>query len=132
MNAFIGLNREVISVNSGTSALNLAFSCLNLGPGDEVIVPSLTYVASYQAIATCGATPVSCDVELKTGFICPKAAEKLITKRTKAIMPVHYASQSEGIDYIRWRSATTCELSKMLLMHLAVRTKENESVVLET
>ena len=61
LNAFIGLNREVISVNSGTSALNLAFSCLNLGPGDEVIVPSLTrcvlssycYVWRYPSFLRC-------------------------------------------------------------------------------
>ena len=97
---YIGGCREVISVNTGTSALNLALSCLNIGAGDDVIVPSLTYVASYQAIAACGATPVSCDVDLSTGFICPKAAEKLITKNTKAIMPVHYASQSFGINAI--------------------------------
>ena len=97
---FIGGHREVISVNSGTSALNLALSCLDIGTGDEVIVPSLTYVASYQSIATCGAIPVSCDVDLNTGFICSKAAEKLVTQKTKAIMPVHYASQSLGIDSI--------------------------------
>ena len=82
LKAYIGEKREIISVNTGTSALNLALSCLDVGTGDEVIVPSLTYVASYQAIATCGAIPVSCDVNMKTGFICPKAAEKLITKHT--------------------------------------------------
>ena len=106
LKVYIGGSREVISVNSGTSALNLALSCLDIGVGDEVIVPSLTYVASFQAIAACGAMPVSCDVNLNTGFICPKAAEKLITKNTKAIMPVHYASQSFGIDAIyelAWR-----------------------------
>lgn len=97
---YIGGNRNVISVNTGTSALNIALSCLNIGFGDEVIVPSITYVASYQAIAACGALPVSCDVNLRTGFICSKAAEKLITNKTKAIMPVHYASQSCGINEI--------------------------------
>jgi dTDP-4-amino-4,6-dideoxygalactose transaminase len=100
LKAYIGGEREIISVNTGTSALNLALSCLNVGAGDEVIVPSLTYVASYQAIAACGAIPVSCDVNINTGFICPKAAEKLITKHTKVIMPVHYASQSYGIKAI--------------------------------
>lgn len=97
---YIGGCREVISVNSGTSALNLTLSCLDIGIGDEVIVPSLTYVASYQAIATCGAIPISCDIDLNTGFISPKAAKKLVTKNTKAIMPVHYASQSQGIKAI--------------------------------
>lgn len=97
---YIGGHREVISVNSGTSALNLALSCLDIGPGDEVIVPSLTYVASYQSIAAVGATPVSCDVQLDTGFICSKSAEKLVTKKTKAVMPVHYASQSRGLEAV--------------------------------
>lgn len=97
---YIGGNREVISVNTGTSALHLALSCLDVGVGDEVIVPSLTYVASYQAISACGAIPVSCDVDINTGFISSVAAEKLITEKTKAIMPVHYASQSIGIQNI--------------------------------
>jgi len=100
LKAYLGGVNEIISVNTGTSALNMALSCLDIGPGDEVIVPSLTYVASYQAIASCGATPVSCDVDIDTGFLCSKAAEKLITKHTKAIMPVHYASQSNGIKPI--------------------------------
>ena len=97
---YIGNDRQVISVSSGTSALNLAISSLGFGPGDEIIVPSITYVASFQAIAACGVKPVSCDVELKTGFISSKEAKKLITKNTKAIMPVHYSSQSNGIEEI--------------------------------
>lgn len=89
---FIGDNRQVVCVNTGTAALHLAVQACGIGPGDEVIIPSLTYLASYQAISATGATPVSCDVLLETGTIDPEDAAKRITPRTRAIMPVHYAS----------------------------------------
>lgn len=95
---YIGVPRNnVICVNTGTSALHLALSALDIGPGDEVIVPSLTYVASFQAISATGAIPVACEVNEDTLFIDPIDAEKKISTKTKAIMPVHYASSSYGI-----------------------------------
>src|SRR6266851_2683587 len=57
---------EVVAVNSGTSALHLALDAIGVGPGDEVLVPSLTFIASFQAIALTGATPVACDVNPDT------------------------------------------------------------------
>lgn len=82
--------RDVVCVNTGTSALQLAIQSSGIGSGDEVLVPSLTYVASYQAISATGATPLSCDIDLENCFIDLSDAEKRITERTKAIMPVHY------------------------------------------
>lgn len=92
--------RHVICVNSGTAALHLALMAIGINQGDEVLVQSLTYVATYQAITAAGAKPVSCEVEPDTCTIDLKDAEKKLTDRTKAIMPVHYASRAGNLDKI--------------------------------
>lgn len=82
--------KNVIAVNTGTSALHLALSAIGVGPEDEVIVPSLTFVASIQPILALGARPVfveSCDEDLLLDL---DDVEKRITAKTKAIMPIHY------------------------------------------
>jgi dTDP-4-amino-4,6-dideoxygalactose transaminase len=89
---FLGEKMQVVCVNTGTAALHLALQAIGVGVGDEVLVPSLTYVASFQAISATGATPVACDVLAENGLIDLKDAHQRITDRTKAIMPVHYAS----------------------------------------
>ncbi len=76
-------------LGSGTDALVLAFRALGIGKGDEVIVPSFTFSASVFSILHVGAQPVFVEVDEKTYNIDPKAAEKAITKRTRAILPVH-------------------------------------------
>jgi dTDP-4-amino-4,6-dideoxygalactose transaminase len=91
---------EVICVNSGTAALHLAVQCLDIGPGDEVLVPSITFVASFQAISATGARPVACDVTPGRGFIDLADAARRVTPRTKAVMPVHYASDSAGMPAV--------------------------------
>ncbi|WP_233188772.1 DegT/DnrJ/EryC1/StrS aminotransferase family protein [Hydrogenovibrio sp. SC-1] len=91
---------DVICVSTGTSALHLALECLGLSAGDEVLVPSLTYVASFQAISATGAVPISCEVNPTTLFLDINDAEQKITKRTKVIMPVHYASSSKGMEEV--------------------------------
>jgi dTDP-4-amino-4,6-dideoxygalactose transaminase len=91
---YLKSDMEVICVNSGTSALVLSLSGLGIGRGDEVLVPSITYVGSFQAISNVGAIPVACDVNLSTGFIAVDDARGRITNQTRAIMPVHYASNS--------------------------------------
>ncbi|UPQ88125.1 DegT/DnrJ/EryC1/StrS family aminotransferase [Vibrio sinaloensis] len=91
---------NIVAVNTGTSALHISLSALGVGPGDEVLVPSLTYVASFQAISATGATPVACDVSSNTAFLDVNELESKISKRTKVIMPVHYASSCNGIDEI--------------------------------
>ncbi|MEZ4725834.1 MAG: DegT/DnrJ/EryC1/StrS family aminotransferase [Caldilineaceae bacterium] len=78
-----------ISTSNGTTALHLAIHALGIGPGDEVIVPALTFVASANAVHYTGATPVFADVDSCTWTIDPAAVEALISPRTKAIMPVH-------------------------------------------
>ncbi len=98
--AYLQTDMEVVCVNTGTAALHLALSVLGFGAGDEVLVPSLTYVASFQAISATGATPVPCEVRPDTLFLDVKDARARITENTKAIMPVHYASSSKGMEAV--------------------------------
>lgn len=81
--------RRCIALNSGTSALHLAFLAGGIGPGDEVIVPSFSFAATANAVSLTGATPVFVDIETDYFSIDPAAVEAAITSRTKAIMPVH-------------------------------------------
>lgn len=97
LQAYLGTEAEVICVNTGTSGLHLSLSCLDIRPGDEVLVPSITYVASFQAISATGAKPVACDVTPDRVFIDLIDAKQRITSKTKAIMPVHFASDSQSM-----------------------------------
>ena len=81
--------RECIAVNSGTSALHMAFLAGGIGAGDEVIVPSFTFAATANSVALAGGTPVFADVEADYFCLDPASVEASITPRTKAIMPVH-------------------------------------------
>ena len=92
LRAYIGGDRSVTCVSSGTAALHLALQACGVGPGDEVLVPSLTFVASFQAISATGATPVPCEVDPATCILDVDDAAARVTRRTAAIMPVHYAS----------------------------------------
>jgi dTDP-4-amino-4,6-dideoxygalactose transaminase len=95
---YIGGGREVMCTSAATSALHLALQACNIGPGDEVLVPTITYVATYQAISAAGAVPVSCEVRESDSWIDLEDAEARITPRTKAIIPVHYASGCGDLD----------------------------------
>jgi perosamine synthetase len=86
--------RHAASVCNGTVALHLALIALGIGPGDEVIVPTLTYIASVNAIAYTGATPVFVDSLRDTWQMDPDDVERHITPRTRAIMAVHLYGQS--------------------------------------
>lgn len=81
--------QHAVSVSNGTVALHLALHALGVGPGDEVIVPSLTFVATANAVHYTGATPVFADVDPATWCIDPEDVERRITSRTRAILPVH-------------------------------------------
>ena len=92
--------RPSTCVVNGTAALHLALQAVGVGLGDEVLVPSITYVSSFQAIAATGATPISCEIDPATFCLDVKDAEARITEKTKAIMPVHYAGGMGSIpDY---------------------------------
>lgn len=95
---FIG--RPAVCVSSGTAALHLAIQACSLGAGDEVLVPSLTYVASFQAISATGATPVACDIHEETCILDWRDAERRITPKTRAVMPVHYTGGVGNLDKI--------------------------------
>jgi dTDP-4-amino-4,6-dideoxygalactose transaminase len=82
---------RVLLTPSCTSALELAAALIDLGPGDEVVMPSFTSVSTALAFTRSGATPVFADIEQGTLNLCPAAAEAAITSRTRAIVPVHYA-----------------------------------------
>lgn len=88
------------SVCNGTAALHVALMALGIGPGDEVIVPTLTYIAAVNAIAYTGATPVFADSLPSTWQIDPEDIRRHITARTRAIMPVHLYGQSCDMDSI--------------------------------
>lgn len=97
---FIGAT-YCLSVNSCTAALHMAVLASGIGPGDEVIVPSLTFVATANAVRYTGATPVFADVQSAAlPLIDPKSIERVITKKTKAIIIVHYAGYPCDMDKI--------------------------------
>jgi dTDP-4-amino-4,6-dideoxygalactose transaminase len=89
---YIGLEkRHVVATNTGTSALHIGLIAAGVQAGDEVITPSFNYVADHQAVTAIGAKVVMCDIkESNLGIDCEKAGE-LITKKTKAIIPLHFA-----------------------------------------
>jgi len=82
-------SKYAISASSGTAALHIALSALGIGPGDEVIVPSYTFIASSFSIVQAGAIPRFADVNIDDHCISVESAAKLVNKRTKALMPVH-------------------------------------------
>ena len=92
--------RPAICVSTGTAALQLALQSVGVGHDDEVLVQSLTYLASFQAITAVGAIPVSCDVDPSTITLDLADLESKITSKTKAIMPVHYGGGVGELDAI--------------------------------
>ena len=87
-----------LGVDSGTSALELSLEAVGVGPGDEVIVPSFTFIATATAVSVLGATPVFADVDDETLTLDPHSVEKLITPKTKAMIPVHVFGQPADMD----------------------------------
>lgn len=91
---------HVVATNNGTCALHLALDALGVGPGSEVILPSLTFVACFQAVSLTGATPVACDVHDDNLLMDVADVERRLTPRTRVLMPVHYASNPCDMDAI--------------------------------
>ncbi|HGW6025937.1 TPA: UDP-4-amino-4-deoxy-L-arabinose aminotransferase [Klebsiella quasipneumoniae] len=94
-------NRHAIAVSSATGGMHVTLMALGIGPGDEVITPSQTWVSTLNMICLLGATPVMIDVDNDNLMITPEAVAAAITSRTKAIIPVHYAGAPADIDAIR-------------------------------
>jgi dTDP-4-amino-4,6-dideoxygalactose transaminase len=97
--AYCGV-RHCVALNSGTSALHLALLAAGVGPGDEVITVSMTFVATTAAILYCGAKPVFVDVDPDTWTMNPNLVKAAITPRTKAILPVHLHGLMADMDPI--------------------------------
>jgi dTDP-4-amino-4,6-dideoxygalactose transaminase len=96
---FVGC-QHAVGVSSGLDALRLALAGLGIGPGDEVIIPANTYIATALAVTAQGARPVLVDCDLSTYAIDVKRIERAITARTRAIIPVHLTGQSADMDPI--------------------------------
>ena len=101
-----------VAVSSGTAALHTAYAAAGLGPGDEVITPPITFVATQAALMHLGATPVFADVEADTALIDPAAVSAAITPRTKAIVAVDYAGHPADMDRLR----AIADLHKLILI----------------
>jgi dTDP-4-amino-4,6-dideoxygalactose transaminase len=97
---YVGGGRSVTCVSTGTAALHLALQACGIGRGDEVLVPSLTFIATFQAISATGATAVPCEVDPSSCTLDVADAESRITPRTKAVLPVHYAGGVGHLDVV--------------------------------
>ncbi len=95
---YLSTDRFVITTSTGTNALHLALDTIGISEGDEVIMPSFTFVATAQAVEMCGATPIFCEVDPVTFLMDINDVKKKITERTKAIIPVHYAGRPCDMD----------------------------------
>jgi perosamine synthetase len=93
-----------LTVDHGSNAIMSALYAAGVGPGDEVITPALSYIGTYTGVIHLGARPVFCDVDPTNGLIDPASAEKVITPRTRAILPIHFNGQVcdiDGLSYLR-------------------------------
>lgn len=99
LNSDLGLCRPV-AVNSGTTALHLGLIIAGVGPDDEVILPAQTFIATGMVILAQRAKPVFCDIDPETGNMCPKSLASKMTRRTKAVIPVHWGGYPCDLDEI--------------------------------
>lgn len=93
--------RHGVAVSSCTTGLHLAVHLLGIGPGDEVVVPSLSFIATANAVRYTGATPVFADVEAETGNLSASTVEPVLTERTRAVMVVHQAGVPADVDALK-------------------------------
>lgn len=93
--------RHAVAVNSGTAALHAALACAGIGPGDEVIVPSFSFIATATCVSMCGARPVFADVDPAYFTLDPEAVRKLFNSSTKAVIGVHLFGQPFDVDSLK-------------------------------
>ncbi len=98
---YVGNEGGAVAVMSATGGMHVALAALKIGPGDEVITPSLTWVSTVNLIVLAGARPVFVDVDKDTLIATPERIEAAVTSRTKAIIPVHYAGAAADMEPIR-------------------------------
>ena len=92
--------KHAVAVTSGTAAMFLALKALGIGPGDEIIVPDMTFIATANAVDMAGAKPVLVDIDSVTMNMAPEAFGRAITKKTKAVMPVHVSGRGGRLNEI--------------------------------
>lgn len=93
LNEVMGLDAEVVGCANGTDALSMALMALEVGPGDEVIVPDFSFISTAETVALCGATPVFADVDPRTFQLDVESAKRAHSSKTKAVIPVHLFGQ---------------------------------------
>ena len=93
--------RHCVGVANGTDALTIALRALGVGPGDEVVVPSLTFYASVEAVVVAGAKPVFCDVDPETFCVSSDTVQAALTARTRAVIPVHLFGNLAPVPELR-------------------------------
>src|SRR5688572_12380623 len=98
-------------LSSGTAALTTAMAALGIGSGDEVIMPSFTFVASFEAVLSTGAIPVLVDID-ESLTLDPEAVKRAITSKTKCIMPVHMCGSMADLDAL----STICKEHQLILL----------------
>jgi DegT/DnrJ/EryC1/StrS aminotransferase family len=113
-------SKHVIPCANGTDALQIAMMALGLQPGDEVITPSFTYIATVEVAALLGIKPIFVEVDKKTFCIDASVIEKAITPKTKAIVPVHLYGHAANMEAIMQHKNTTCLLLKTMHRPLAM------------
>lgn len=105
---------------SGTDALALCLRALGIGPGNEVVVPSMTFVATAEAVLHVGATPVIADVDARTLLLSPEAVDAVASERTAAVMPVHLYGHVVPLDHLQgWRDRGWVVVEDAAQAHLA-------------
>ena len=120
--------KHCIALNSCTAALHLALATAGIGPGDEVITTPLTFASTANTILHVGATPVFADIDPDTGLIDPEEIEKKITKKTRAVVPVHYSGLAADLG----RIGALCDAHNLFLSEdaaHAVETRYNGELI---
>jgi dTDP-4-amino-4,6-dideoxygalactose transaminase len=100
LQTYLDTDRHVVATMTGSAALHLGLLLAGVGPGDEVILPSFNFIADLQAVLWCGATPVFCDIDEPSLGLDPSCLADLLTPRTRAVIPLHFAGIVADLDDI--------------------------------